>query len=65
MVAQSSRPRDQLRCGNPGDAPGDGRADMDRWVDAPRLAAQFCLSAAISVEHAETATIDRKGQRMP
>src|ERR1700686_4222604 len=62
MVARSSRPRDQLRCGNPDDAPDDGRADMDRWVGAPRLAAQFCLPAAISGEHAETATTDREGQ---
>ena len=31
------------------------------WV-APRLAVQFRLSTAVSGEHAETATMDRKGQ---
>jgi hypothetical protein len=47
----------------PGHAP-KFRRDMDRWRCATRLAAQLCLSSAVSGEHAETPTGNREGQRM-
>src|SRR5215470_15526821 len=64
VVARNGRSQ-QRHCRNPAEyTPKLWRADLDRYHGAARLAAQFRLSAAVSREHAETATNNRQGQRI-